>query len=107
MPPTVWAWEGFLTGMYKLMLEHILVLGLKKNGSGVSHGRRGQSLVCTGCSWVKGKGDSSCGHSVWNIFEQPLDGTLPRAPAKLSPGSGNWVEARSHVEGTEARSQQS
>lgn len=93
--------------MYKLMLEHILVLGFKKNGSGVSHGRRGQSLVCTGCSWVKGKGDSSCGHSVWNVFEQPLDGTLPRVPAKLSTGSGNRVEARWHVEGTEAGSQQS
>lgn len=62
MPPTAWAWVGFLTGMYKLMLKHILCWG--GNGSGVSHRRRGHSPVCTGCSWVKGKGDSSCGQCL-------------------------------------------
>ena len=72
----------------------------KRNGSGVSHGRRGQSLVCTGCRWVKGKGDSSCGHSVWNVFEQPLDGTLPMSPAELSTVSGRMEEASRHAEGT-------
>lgn len=45
MPPTVWAWEGFLTGMYKLMLEHILVLGLKKMGLALVMGGEG-SLLC-------------------------------------------------------------